>query len=96
MTSDADIDRTLLALHLAAKREIGRLLDVVTARVNLGLSRDDVAERMSLKLGETVSEEDVLALEKALARGELPRSDRLRAYAAALGCTIEIRFLRKI
>ena len=87
MHQDDELDRALMTLHRNTQMVIQRLMRITEARICVGLTQADVAERMG------VSEEDVAEIEKRWARRDYPEIRVLKAYARAVGKKIEVRLV---
>lgn len=68
----------------AAFKDLDKVLEL---RARAGISQAEIAARMG------TSQSAVARLETKLGRGELPGMSSLKRYAAALGKTVEIRFI---
>jgi DNA-binding transcriptional regulator YiaG len=69
------------------RAEFKDLDKVLELRTRAGISQAEIAARMG------TSQSAVARLETKLGRGELPGMSSLKRYAAALGKTVEIRFI---
>jgi transcriptional regulator with XRE-family HTH domain len=68
--------------------EFALLRAVLVARQNSGLSQEDIAERMGMKTSA------IRQLESALINGkQFPSLARIKKYAEALNCHLEIRLI---
>jgi len=69
--------------------EFDLLRQMLRARTNAGLSQADVAERMGTQAPA------ITRLESALGSGKhSPSLDTLKRYAEAVGCELQVRFVR--